>query len=165
MGADPPGMIPLRILGVGHPFRRDDGVGPWVAAQLAVRGWPADSHPGEGAGLMDAWDGCAAVVLVDALQSGAAPGTIHRFDAHHETLPAGLFRASSHLFGVAEAVEMARVLGRLPPILLIYGIEGGDFTAGEGLTPPVAAAAVATLEQVEAECRRIGTAPRPPAAG
>ncbi len=158
-------MIPLRILGVGNGFRRDDGAGPWVAARLAEQGWPADTHSGEGAGLMDAWDGCAAAVIVDALQSGATPGTVRRFDAHEEVLPAGLFRASSHLFGVAEAVETARVLGRLPPTLVIYGIEGGDFGFGEGLTPAVADACAAVLDRIRRDWPRIGTADDAPAAG
>jgi len=158
-------MIPLRILGIGNPFRRDDGAGPWVAARLAGQGWPADRHSGEGAGLIDAWDGCHAVVIVDALQSGGAPGTVRRFDAHGQTLPSGLFRASSHLFGLAEAVETARVLGRLPPTLVIYGIEGADFGFGEGLTPAVAAASAAVLQRLQAEWPRIGAAGPTPAAG
>src|SRR5215207_5591238 len=60
---------------------------------------------------------------------------------------------STHAFGVADAIELARTLGRLPARLEIYTIEGADFTAGAGLSPPVAAA-------VNALTRRIVDVPR-----
>lgn len=153
------------ILGIGNPFRRDDGVGPWVAHRLAAAGWPAQEHSGEGAGLMDLWDGASHVAVVDALQSGATPGTVRRFDAVTQTLPSGLFRYSSHLFGLAEAIETARVLGRLPPVLIVYGVEGADFAFGEGLSPAVSAGAQAVLRIVMDEMPRIGEAGTPAAAG
>ena len=53
------------------------------------------------------------------------------------TLPAGRFMASTHHFGVAEAVEWARALGRLPEALEVHGIEGADFSVGEHLSEPV----------------------------
>ena len=48
---------------------------------------------------------------------------------------------STHAFGVAEALELARALNRLPPCLLIYGIEGKNFAMGTGLSPEVRTAA------------------------
>lgn len=50
-------------------------------------------------------------------------------------IPADSFHYSTHTVSVAEAVEMARVMGRLPDRLLIYGIEGADFGSGDGLSP------------------------------
>ena len=47
-------------------------------------------------------------------RSGAAPGTTRRLDASRERLPAELFRGSTHALGLAEAVELARALDRLP---------------------------------------------------
>ena len=55
-------------------------------------------------------------------------------------MPAGWFRYSTHAFGAAEAIELARVLGRLPRRLIVVGIEGARFDAGVGLSPEVAAA-------------------------
>jgi hydrogenase maturation protease len=63
-------------------------------------------------------------------------------------LPRELFHHSSHLFGIAEAVEMARSLGRLPLRLLVYGIAGEHFSYGEGLSPRVARAAGETAELI-----------------
>jgi hydrogenase maturation protease len=139
------------VVGIGHPFRGDDAVGPALAAAIAARalsGVTVLSHHGEGTDLMARWQGFDRVVVVDATRSAdAAPGTIRRWDAVAEALPAALFPKSSHLFGVAEAVEMARLLGQLPPSLTVIGIEGADFTMGAPLSPPVAVA----LETVAAE--------------
>jgi hydrogenase maturation protease len=130
------------IIGVGNALRRDDGVGPAVIrrlTELLPRGATAIEHSGDGADLMEVWQGAARVFLVDATSSGAAAGTVQRFDANKTELPHGLFRYSSHLFGVAEAVETARALHRLPSQLVVYGIEGTVFEYGEGLSPAVAA--------------------------
>lgn len=90
---------------------------------------------------MDAWQSAGHAVLVDAASSGAVPGAIHRFDALTVTIPTGLFHYSSHQFSVAEAIEMARILGRLPARMTVYGIEGRNFSYGDRLSPEVAAAA------------------------
>ncbi|WP_029008301.1 hydrogenase maturation protease [Azospirillum halopraeferens] len=139
------------VLGIGNRLRSDDGVGPRVADRLAAAGVAAAEHSGEGAGLMAAWEGAERVVLVDATRSGAAPGTLVRLDATAQALPRDLLRCSSHLFGVAEAVETARALNRLPPVLIVYGIEGGRFDFGESLTPAVAAAAGEAARRIAGE--------------
>jgi len=65
---------------------------------------------------------------------------LHRFDATADAVPTRMFRSSTHAFGVGEAIELARALGTLPGQVLVYGIEGADFDAREGLSPPVEAA-------------------------
>lgn len=119
------------VIGIGHPFRGDDAVGPRVAEALSGKvAAEVISHHGEGADLMERWQGFDRVVLVDAMVSGALPGTIQVWDAVAAPLPARLFPKGSHLFGVAEAVEMARLLGRLPPAMTMVGVEGGGFAMG-----------------------------------
>ena len=93
---------------------------------------------GDGAELLEAWKGADSVFLVDAVQSGAPPGTIHRLDARVEKLPTWFSHSSTHSFGVAEAIELARTMGELPDKLVVYGIEGLDFSAGTELSPDVA---------------------------
>ena len=106
---------------------------------------------GEPTSLLDAWDGADAVWLVDAVSSDAAPGTIHRIDVGSEALPAAFARTSTHHFGLPEAVELARAVGRLPQYLVVYGIEGKTFEVGESLTPPVAAAAATVAAAIRDE--------------
>jgi hydrogenase maturation protease len=100
--------------------------------------------------MLDAWSGCDRAILVDATQSGAASGTIRRLEAHQAPLPPELQRSSTHLLGVADAVELARALGRLPERTIVYGIEGESFDTGAGLSSAVAAA----VPQVVAAIRR-----------
>lgn len=146
------------VIGVGNPWRRDDGAGPAVAT--ALRTHLGDRAAvveldGEAARLVDAWDGADLAVVVDAVRTGAVPGTVHLLDAGGPDLPLDRSRpgTSSHGLGVAEAVELARALGRLPRRLVLVGIEGSDFGPGADLTAAVAAtvepAARAVVEIVE----------------
>lgn len=147
-------MQPFTVIGVGNPYRGDDGAGIAVARRVAAAapaGVTVVEATGEGAALMAAWETSASVVVVDAVRSGAAPGTVYRFDAARETLPARFFSYSTHAFSVAEAVELARVLGRLPSRLILYGVEGRRYEPGDGLTPEVERAAAEVAQRVLAE--------------
>lgn len=121
-------------------MRRDDGAGPEAARRLRALGAEAVEHAGDGAALLGLWEGRESVVLIDAMRSGAPPGTVRRLDAHREEIPRASFANLSHAFGVAEAVDLARSLGRLPESLVVYGIEATDFGLGDGMTPEVARA-------------------------
>jgi hydrogenase maturation protease len=108
-------------------------------------------HSGEAASLVDALVDVAAVWLIDAAASGAVPGTIRRFDAASGALPSALDGVSSHGFGLAQAVELARVLGALPKSCVVYAIEGACYEPGRPLTPEVARAAATVAERILAE--------------
>jgi hydrogenase maturation protease len=66
-------------------------------------------------------------------------------------LPAGVFRSSTHAFGVGDAVELARALGRLPRRVVVYGVEGAGFESGAPLSPAVAAAVDDVVSRLEEE--------------
>jgi hydrogenase maturation protease len=89
---------------------------------------------------------------VDATRSGTPPGTLHRFDVAAQSLPATLLCYSTHAFGVAEAIELARALGQLPARFIVYGIEGKNFVAGSGLS---AEAEKAVDEAVRQICQQL----------
>jgi hydrogenase maturation protease len=141
--SEPRDRAPLRVVGVGNAYRSDDAVGLVVARTLR-RELPdrvtVIEREGEPTSLIDAWEGADGVWLVDAVSSDAAPGTVHRIDAIAQALPEAFARTSTHHFGLPEAVEMARSVGRLPRLLVVYGVEGETFEVGESLTPHVAAA-------------------------
>jgi hydrogenase maturation protease len=143
------------IIGVGNAYRSDDAVGLSVARRIRqtglARGVTVIEADGEGTGLMDLWEDVELAILIDAVSSGADHGTIHRFDANEKPLPADIFRLSTHAFGVAAAVELARELGRLPTRLIVYGIEGRNFSAGISLTKDVASAASHAVRLILAE--------------
>ena len=146
----------MLVIGVGNPYRNDDAVGLVVARrirELNLRDVMVIEASGEGASLLEAWQDADSVILIDAVSSGAAPGTIHRYDIHAQNLPAQLFNHSTHSFGVAAAVELARALNHLPQHLIVYGIEGKDFNVGTILTPEVEEAASCAVQKVRQDAR------------
>jgi hydrogenase maturation protease len=155
MTAGQPGIV---VIGVGNEYRSDDGAGIAVARRLRAL-FPAGvtilEESGEGAALMQGWQGAAWVMLVDAVRSGASPGTIHRLDARAAPMPTGFFHYSTHAFSVAEAVELARSLDQLPAHLVVYGIEGATFAAGVELSPAVEQAVEAVVERIAQEARDV----------
>ncbi len=132
------------VAGVGNRFRGDDGAGQAVISELRNWALPAAVElielSGEGAALMEAWRGYETVILIDAVRSGAEVGTLHRLEAGSQCLPKNFVLFSSHAFGVASAIELARTLGELPAHVIVYGIEGQSFAPGQTLSAAVAAA-------------------------
>ena len=150
------------VVCVGNRLRGDDAVGLEVARHLhgtLPEGVAITEREGEPTTLIDAWDGAEALWIVDAVSSGSGAGTVHRLDAGERPLPPGPFRASTHHVSLAETVELARVLGRLPARTVVFGIEAASFAIGEPLTPAVAAAAVAVAEAIRDEVKQRRQAP------
>lgn len=140
------------VIGIGNLYRRDDAVGLIVARRLKEKNLDhveVLEMSGEGAALIEAWRGAEKVILIDAVRSGAEPGTIFRFEAHRQPIPTEFFHyLSTHAFSVAEAIELARTLNKLPPCLIVYGIEGKNFEAGEGLSREIELAAHEVQKQI-----------------
>lgn len=130
------------VIGVGNAYRGDDAAGIVVARRVRELASPKVrvlEEEGEPTDLMESWADTTRVVLVDAVVSGAPAGTVHRFEPALRPLPVQLFRYSTHAFSVAEVIELARALDRLPTGLVLYGIEGRSFGAGAGLSPEIEA--------------------------
>jgi len=114
----------IRIIGIGSPFG-DDAAGLEAARRLAAAPPPgteviAADRPGSD--LIELIDGAEATILIDAVQSGATPGTLHDIDLRD--LPAaGVRLVSSHDLGVADAVQLAAALGKAPLRGRLLGIE------------------------------------------
>ena len=139
----------MLIVGVGNSFRCDDAAGLEAARRLELlEGARVHAREGDLAGLLDLWDDAASVIVIDSAASGAPVGTIHRFDAIAEPLPTGLL-SSTHAFGVAEAIELARALGRLPASLTVYAIEGTRFEVGQDRSPEVDAAIGRLVDELQ----------------
>ncbi len=135
------------VIGIGNPVRGDDGVGPAVIHR--IRGVKT-STVSDCSDLIELWRDLDDVVVVDAVASGARAGTIHVFDAVDAPLPTPTF-TSTHAFGLPAAVELSRVLGRLPRSLVVYGIEAAGFENGCELTEPVRTAIEAVVGLIESE--------------
>ncbi len=145
---------PWLIIGLGNEARGDDAAG--LAAVRRLKREFADhvevlESAGDGVQLLHTWKNAPSVIVIDAASSGAPPGTVHRFDACADVLPAVRFGGSTHAFGLSEAVELARALGELPRRLIIYAIEGKGFETGTGLSVEAAAAIESLSERVRAD--------------
>jgi hydrogenase maturation protease len=139
------------LIGIGNEYRNDDGIGLMIARTIREKQFSSitvKEESGEGVSMMESWKGFQYVILVDAVSSGAMPGTIFRIDAKKETVSNNFFHYSTHAFSVAEAVELARVMNSLPSSLIIYGIEGMNFTAGTTISANVRKAAKQVVDQI-----------------
>jgi hydrogenase maturation protease len=147
------------VAGIGSVYRRDDGAGPVAAARVAARPGPVrDLGPvDDPLDLLGRWDGCDLAVVVDAVSSGAPPGTIHVLDVgvvagdsvgvRAGAAPAGAV-TTTHGIGLAGVLRLAEAVGRAPRRVVLVGIEGEDFGFGVGLTPAVDAAIPAAVDRI-----------------
>lgn len=149
---------PVRIIGLGNELRGDDAVGLLAARRLRARvDGRIEVVEAEMAGveIMELMEGARGMILIDAVQSGQAPGTIHRLNASAGPISPLVFPHSSHAINAVDALELARTLGTLPPIVIVYGIEAGDTEAGHPLSPQVARSLEEVVERILQESEMI----------
>jgi hydrogenase maturation protease len=147
----------ITVIGIGEPLRGDDGVGPEVVQRWSREFPSSSSHPKiqtittetPGINLLDFFEGADAVILVDAEDSGNAPGSVQI----HSSFPeAGATPAekTAHGIGVAETIAIARELGlRLPMHILWIGVEGAQWDLGKELSEPVRRAVPDAVREIQ----------------
>lgn len=144
----------ILIAGIGNIFLGDDGFGPEVLRHVGQRvaGVEGVRATDYGIGgmhlaydLLDDWD---ALVLVDAVPNRGSPGTVHVFEADHESLdaPAGL---DAHSMDPAAVFAGLRALGGTVPRTIVVGCEVADVAEGVGLSDAVQAAVPDAAAAVE----------------
>jgi len=156
------------VVGVGNEDRGDDGLGPLAARLLADALAPRHAEgdgdaggrarvapgrdvevvawTGDPMGLLDHWTGFDRLVLIDAVVSGAEPGTTRRFGPDAPFAESA--GASTHGFGLAATLALGRALGRLPERVEVWGVEAVEFAADAPLTPAVAHAVLALVDRL-----------------
>jgi hydrogenase maturation protease len=138
---------------VGNVLRGDDGFGPAVAERLALPAGAKVVETGIGGiallqELMTGWDG---LVLVDAVDSGEAPGTVTRVVPE---VGEAVHVPDVHLANPDRVLTTAKGLGVLPAQIVIVGCQPSDVDElGEGLSPPVARAVDVAAREVERTVR------------
>lgn len=147
------GASPIVVIPLGNRSMGDDGVGPAVLDLLAADEGTAFAvrEPRDAMGMVACWEGASTTIVVDAAQSGAKPGTIHRIEHADGVVPKDAGRMSSHGMGLAEALALSEALGRTPPRLVVYAVEAASFEPETPLTPAVAASVPAVAAQIRAE--------------
>ena len=145
----------ILIAGIGNIFLGDDGFGSEVMRHVCGRVNGSDGVHATDYGiggmhlaydLLEDWD---ALVLVDAIPSRGSPGTVHVFEADHESpdAPAGL---DAHGMDPATVFASLRALGGTAPRTFVVGCEVADVADGMGLSEPVQAAVPEAVRAVEA---------------
>lgn len=144
------------IIGMGNPQLSDDGVGLAVAVAVAeqlkgrMKLTVTELNTG-GIRLMEAMAGFRQAVVVDAMLSGAPPGTVQRFDPGNFVTTRNTF--SSHDTDFTTAYDLGKMAGvPLPEQLSFWGIEAREFDLfGERFTDEVTAALPGAVRQIVAE--------------
>jgi len=142
------------IIGIGNIQRGDDGAGRQVARLL--RHMLADKADiveldGEASSIVARLEGAKTAYLIDACMSKAPPGTVHRIDAAGGELPLASSDLSTHGFGLASAIELARTLGQLPAQTIVFAIEAESFEPGSPITRAVTEATVIVADRIRSE--------------
>ena len=139
-------MSETLVIGIGNAWRGDDAAGLQIAHALRACDLPGvtvvETNVVDPV-LIEQWQGVVRLIVIDAVVSGAAPGTVHRFDLRREPLPATLSFCSTHAFDLTALLDLARALDRLPAQVWVFGVEASNFTldhpVGEAVTQGVAA--------------------------
>ncbi|MEO3757480.1 hydrogenase maturation protease [Mycobacterium sp. B14F4] len=140
------------VAGIGNIFLGDDGFGPEVIRHVPPLLGPGVEVVDYGIRGMhlayDLLDGCSGLVLVDALPSRGAPGTVHVFEADHESLTAttGL---DAHAMDPAAVFASLNALGGSPPYTVVVGCEIDAAEEGIGLSEACAAAVPVAAQAVQ----------------
>jgi hydrogenase maturation protease len=170
---------PIVIVGLGQSLRGDDAAG-LEAVRYWQRAYPESAnHPNlrvvlaelPGLSLLDLLAGAEATILVDAVESGRLPGTIHVLNEKDlaafglSALPAqagqaGAGSGSAHGWGVAETLAMGRLLipDSLPSRIVLIGIEIGQIELGAKLSEAVQAVLPAAAQLIEEQVRCLSKA-------
>ena len=154
------GKVRIAVIGIGQSLRGDDAAGLEAVRQWQEK-YPKTANRPEvrvetselpGLALIDLLNDMDAAVIVDAVQSSAKPGTIHRISP--DELSAFTSDAqSTHSWGVAETLQLGRelypTLKKLP--IRLIGIEAEQVSMGAGLSQNVAQAMPELCRTIEEE--------------
>jgi hydrogenase maturation protease len=148
----PPEARPKRVLvaGVGNVLRGDDGFGPAVTERLGQLPDGADvveTGIGGIALLQELMVGCDALILIDAVDRGAEPGTVFLITPE---VREAVHVPDVHLANPDRVLSMAKSIGVLPDRVLIVGCQPADVdTLGMGLSPAVTRALDIAVTKIE----------------
>ncbi len=151
------------VIGVGNVVLSDDGLGVHAVRRLAERHDVAGVEIVEGgtAGLLllPCLADARRAIVVDAIDTGAAPGTLVRLDGRD--LDRWLANGTTvHDVGLADLLGAARISGAWPEELVLHGAQPGSTAVGADLTAPLAACLDRLVDRVTADLARWGTPPR-----
>ncbi len=152
----------ITIGGVGSVLLGDDAVGPYIVGLLEAsycfdEGVTVADLGTPGLDLVAHLSGIDALILVDSVSNGAAPGTVTLYRKEdilrHGPAPV---RMDPHSPALSEALLIADLAGEGPQDILLIGISGEQYEVGAGLSAAVEQAAAEAVSHVLRELDRLG---------
>lgn len=152
--------MPLLVIGLGNLICRDDGVGVAAINRLGDRyASPAGVTLMDGGtlglSLLPYVEDADRIIMVDAIRTDDPPGSLVRLE-DDDVMPAVAARLSPHQVGVVDLLDGARLRGRLPGQLVLWGVVPARIDLGLELSPPVRARVPALVDRVMAEAASMG---------
>jgi len=140
----------ILVAGVGNVLRGDDGFGPAVTellGHLPAGAEVVETGTGGVALLQELMVGCGGLVLIDAVDRGAAPGTVFVLEPD---VGEGVHVPDVHLANPDRVLSMAKTMGYLPDRVRIIGCQPLDVDElCQGLSPVVQRALPYAVKQIE----------------
>jgi hydrogenase maturation protease len=135
----------ILVLGIGNTLLTDDGVGVRIIERLQDEAALAPVTFVDGGtlsfSLLSHLEDAQSMLVVDAADFEAAPGTVRVFEAQEMDRFIGRARGRSvHEVGLADVMDMARLHDCLPPQRALVCVQPASIDWGEALSPVVAAA-------------------------
>jgi len=130
----------ITVAGIGNEFRGDDGVAIYILKSLEKL---VPTHVNiaklteDPSNLLEIMRHTDTLIIVDAVNSPAPPGTIFHINVSSEPFPMDFFTVSTHGIDLAQTIELARMMGLLPGFVLIYGVVGKNFSFTTSLSQQV----------------------------
>jgi hydrogenase maturation protease len=164
------GTAPVLVLGLGNPLLGDDGVGLRLLERLAAdeqrwRGLVELVDGGtQGMALLGRVERRDALVFLDAVALGSPPGTVHALAGDEVMAACTRPGQTAHELGAGELLRAAALVGALPPVIALVGVEPASVESGVGLSVIVEQSldrafhrAVEVIDQVVGRATRLDT--------
>jgi hydrogenase maturation protease len=152
--------VSILVLGLGNALMTDDAFGYRMIEALQERFcFPADVAVLDGGtlglDLLPRLERIERLLVIDALEMGARPGTVFRLEGE-EVPRAFASKLSVHQMGLQDLLAVAELQGNLPAELVVWGVQPESIEMGLELTAPVAAAIEEAIAGVVGELRAWG---------
>jgi hydrogenase maturation protease len=160
--------VNILVLGIGNLLMTDDGVGVRAIQLLTERyRFPEQVTLVEGGtlglDLLPQVQDAQRLLIVDAVETGAAPGALVRYDG--SAIPrTPESKLSPHQVGLKDLLTLASALGSAPDEIVLWGVQPETVTVGMELSPQVEAQLAPLVAKLLEELANWGITPLPPSA-
>ena len=149
----------ILVLGLGNTLLSDDGVGMHVLKSLEDEGSRQTQvsycHGGTlGLSLLPEIEDASALIVIDAAEIDAAPGTLRVFEGGDMDRQLGGKKYSAHEVALADLISSASLMGKKPQRRALVATQPADTSWGLEPTPKITAAMPVACREVNSLIER-----------